>query len=59
MGVLAYKYMKCCLLICSSIMEKSMSNDDLKRAIEVNTIVDVIAILVTLLGIAVTLATLL
>jgi len=36
-----------------------MSNDDLKRAIEVNTIVGVIAILVTLLGIAVTLATLL
>jgi hypothetical protein len=33
-----------------------MSNDDLKRAIEVNTVVGVISILVTLVGIAVTLA---
>ncbi len=32
-----------------------MSNDDLKRAIEVNTVVGVISILVTLVGIVVTL----
>ena len=50
------KSMKYCLLACSSIMEKGMSNDDLKRAIEVNTILGVISILVTLIGIAVTIA---
>ena len=48
--------MKYCLLACSSNLEKSMSNDELKRAIEVNTILGVISILVTLVGIAVTLA---
>ena len=53
---MAVKSIKYCLLACSSNPEKSMSNDDVKRAIEVNTVVGVISILVTLIGIVVTLS---
>lgn len=43
-------------MACSSNLENSMSNDDVKKAIKVNTVLGVISILVSLVGIAVTLS---
>jgi hypothetical protein len=50
------KLMKECSSDLPLLWRKAMSNDDLKRAIKMNTIVGVISILVTLTGVVVTIA---